>query len=40
MDTAASEFYCEKDKKYDLDFKTANNDGSKKVDSKGLTAIY
>ena len=26
MDVAASEFYCEKDKKYDLDFKTSNND--------------
>jgi enolase len=36
MDVAASEFYNEKDKTYDLDFKTVNNDGSKKVSSDGL----
>lgn len=27
MDCAASEFFVEKENKYDLDFKTANNDG-------------
>jgi len=32
MDVAASEFYKSEESKYDLDFKTANNDGSKKVD--------
>ena len=31
MDVAASEFYSEKDKSYDLDFKSKDNDGSKKV---------
>ena len=31
MDVAASEFYLEKEKLYDLDFKTEKNDGSKKV---------
>ena len=30
MDVAASEFLTE-DKKYDLDFKTPKNDGSKKL---------
>ena len=34
MDVAASEFYVDKTKKYDLDFKTEKNDGSKVVDSK------
>lgn len=29
MDCAASEFYVPEKKVYDLDFKTANNDGSK-----------
>lgn len=27
MDVAASEFFLEKEKKYDLDFKTKDNDG-------------
>ena len=40
MDVAASEFFVEKEKVYDLDFKTDNNDGSKKVDSQKLTDIY
>jgi enolase len=40
MDVAASEFWVEGEKKYDLDFKTANNDGSKKVDSDGLSGVY
>lgn len=40
MDVAASEFYSEVDKKYDLDFKTKNNDGSKKLDSEGLLNLY
>lgn len=39
MDVAASEFFGE-DQKYDLDFKTKNNDGSKKLDSKQLTELY
>lgn len=30
MDVAASEFLCE-DGKYDLDFKTKDNDGSQKL---------
>ena len=30
MDVAASEFYTEKDKKYDLNFKEENNNGSQK----------
>jgi len=29
MDVAASEFWVPEKKVYDLDFKTANNDGSK-----------
>jgi enolase len=39
MDVAASEFFGE-DNKYDLDFKTKNNDGSKKLDTKQLTDLY
>ena len=38
MDVAASEFFA--DGKYDLDFKTKKNDGSKVVDADGLSAIY
>jgi enolase len=38
MDVAASEFF--KDGKYDLDFKTANNDGSKVVTGEQLSKIY
>eukprot|EP00475_Leptophrys_vorax_P015169 TRINITY_DN21531_c0_g2_i1.p1 TRINITY_DN21531_c0_g2~~TRINITY_DN21531_c0_g2_i1.p1 ORF type:complete len:487 (+),score=80.07 TRINITY_DN21531_c0_g2_i1:128-1462(+) len=39
MDVAASEFFT-KDKMYDLDFKTENNDGSKKLSGEALTALY
>jgi enolase len=38
MDVAASEFF--KDGKYDLDFKTPNNDGSKVVSGEQLQQIY
>jgi len=34
MDVAASEFFLEKEKIYDLDFKTEKNDGTKKVNSE------
>lgn len=42
MDVAASEFYVERDGKhvYDLDFKTANNDGSKCVSGEQLGKLY
>ena len=40
MDVAASEFYFEKEKIYDLDFKTDKNDGSKKVNSEKLGEIF
>jgi len=39
MDIAASEFYTD-DGKYDLDFKTKNNDGSQKLDSDKLASLY
>ena len=39
MDVAASEFLTS-DKKYDLDFKTANNDGSKKLTGPALGELY
>jgi enolase len=39
MDVAASEFYRE-DKKYDLDFKTANNDGTMRYSGPELANIY
>jgi len=39
MDVAASEFLTE-DKKYDLDFKTPNNDGSKKLSGPALADLY
>jgi len=39
MDVAASEFFTE-DGKYDLDFKTKNNDGSKVVTGEGLIELY
>eukprot|EP00916_Digyalum_oweni_P022742 GHVL01037641.1.p1 GENE.GHVL01037641.1~~GHVL01037641.1.p1 ORF type:complete len:444 (+),score=105.54 GHVL01037641.1:29-1360(+) len=39
MDVAASEFYTS-DKKYDLNFKTDNNDGSQKITSDELGAMY
>jgi len=38
MDVAASEFFA--DGKYDLDFKSKNNDGSKKLDADGLSEVY
>lgn len=38
-DIAASEFYT-KDKMYDLDFKTPNNDGSKKMSTDQLIDVY
>lgn len=40
MDVAASEFYNDKDKTYDLDFKTENNDGSQKISGEKLMALY
>eukprot|EP00252_Welwitschia_mirabilis_P016355 TRINITY_DN3607_c0_g2_i1.p1 TRINITY_DN3607_c0_g2~~TRINITY_DN3607_c0_g2_i1.p1 ORF type:complete len:446 (-),score=40.76 TRINITY_DN3607_c0_g2_i1:400-1737(-) len=40
MDVAASEFYTEKDKKYDLNFKEENNDGSKKISGDELIKLY
>ncbi len=40
MDVAASEFWKEDLKKYDLAFKTKNNDGSQRVDSDGLQKLY
>eukprot|EP00827_Trimyema_finlayi_P003162 TRINITY_DN290_c0_g1_i2.p1 TRINITY_DN290_c0_g1~~TRINITY_DN290_c0_g1_i2.p1 ORF type:complete len:335 (-),score=184.11 TRINITY_DN290_c0_g1_i2:8-967(-) len=40
MDCAASEFYDEKTKIYDLNFKTANNDGKQKVSNHDLGKIY
>lgn len=39
MDVAASEFYTE-DKMYDLDFKTADNDGSQKKTSAQMQDMY
>ena len=39
MDVAASEFYT-KDHKYDLDFKTANNDGSMTYTGPALAELY
>jgi enolase len=39
MDVAASEFFVEGGK-YDLDFKTKNNDGSKVVTGEGLIELY
>ena len=39
MDVAASEFYTE-DKMYDLDFKTAGNDGSQKISGDALLDMY
>lgn len=40
MDVAASEFWNNEKKVYDLDFKTANNDGSNHLDNAGLTKLY
>jgi enolase len=39
MDIAASEFWTE-DQKYDLDFKTQPNDGSKKITGEALSQMY
>ncbi|XP_047093976.1 enolase [Lolium rigidum] len=40
MDVAASEFYGEKDKTYDLNFKEDNNDGSQKISGDSLKNVY
>jgi len=39
-DVAASEFWCEDDKKYDLDFKTKPNDGSMKKTGDEMCEYY
>jgi enolase len=40
MDVAASEFYTEKDQKYDLNFKEENNNGSQKISGSELIKLY
>jgi enolase len=40
MDVAASEFYKEQDKKYDLDFKNPNSDKSKWLTGEQLADLY
>ena len=40
MDVAASEFYNDKDKTYDLNFKEENNDGSQKISGDSLANVY
>ncbi|KAG2577295.1 hypothetical protein PVAP13_6NG090018 [Panicum virgatum] len=40
MDVAASEFFSEKDKIYDLNFKEENNDGSNKISGDSLKDLY
>ncbi|KAG6525836.1 hypothetical protein ZIOFF_015807 [Zingiber officinale] len=40
MDVAASEFYNDKDKTYDLNFKVENNDGSQKISGDSLKDVY
>jgi enolase len=40
MDVAASEFYNDKDLKYDLDFKQENNDGSQKISGEQIIDLY
>ncbi|KAJ0964161.1 hypothetical protein J5N97_029283 [Dioscorea zingiberensis] len=40
MDVAASEFYNDKDKTYDLNFKEENNDGSQKISGDKLKDLY
>ncbi|MQM08842.1 hypothetical protein Taro_041697, partial [Colocasia esculenta] len=40
MDVAASEFYSDKDKTYDLNFKAENNDGSQKISGDSLKNVY
>lgn len=40
MDVAASEFYIGEENKYDLDFKTLNNNGTQRVTGQELINIY
>ncbi|KAK3040111.1 hypothetical protein RJ639_027837 [Escallonia herrerae] len=40
MDVAASEFYDNKDKTYDLNFEEENNDGSQKISGDSLKNVY
>ncbi|XP_074569228.1 enolase-like isoform X1 [Curcuma longa] len=40
MDVAVSEFYNNKDKTYDLNFKVENNDGSQKISGDSLKDVY
>jgi enolase len=40
MDVAASEFYDDKDKTYDLNFKEEKNDGSQKISGDSLKNVY
>ncbi|KAJ8497541.1 hypothetical protein OPV22_008093 [Ensete ventricosum] len=40
MDVAASEFYNDGDKTYDLNFKEENNDGSQKISGDKLKDVY
>ncbi|KAG6576785.1 Enolase, partial [Cucurbita argyrosperma subsp. sororia] len=40
MDVAASEFYDNKAKTYDLNFKEENNDGSEKISGDSLKNVY
>ncbi|KAG2711127.1 hypothetical protein I3843_04G056800 [Carya illinoinensis] len=40
MDVAASEFYDNKDKTYDLNFKEESNDGSQKISGDSLKNVY
>lgn len=40
MDVAASEFFIEKEKKYDLNFKEENNDGSQRISGDELIDLY
>ncbi|KAM1069939.1 hypothetical protein ACFX13_001844 [Malus domestica] len=40
MDVAASEFYDNKDKTYDLNFKEEKNDGSQKISGDSLKNVY
>ncbi|GJY02501.1 enolase [Tanacetum coccineum] len=40
MDVAASEFYEDKGKTYDLNFKEENNDGSQKISGDSLKNVY
>mmetsp|Transcript_8494 Transcript_8494/g.12551 ORF Transcript_8494/g.12551 Transcript_8494/m.12551 type:complete len:442 (+) Transcript_8494:20-1345(+) len=40
MDVAASEFYRSEENKYDLDFKSPNNDGSQRLTGAEMTNVY